>query len=86
LIFSDTNTLLVENQIEKILIKKLKANLKKTIHKKSIKIERINDNEFINVDENKQKLQANELSKFTNFIMMHIDGKNSKYLKSIIFN
>jgi hypothetical protein len=57
LIFSDTNTLLVENQIEKILIKKLKANLKKTIHKKSIKIERINDNEFINVDENKQKLQ-----------------------------
>jgi hypothetical protein len=76
---------LVENQIEKILIKKLKANLKKYI-KKSIKIERINDNEFINVDENKQKLQANELSKFTKFYNDAHRWKKFKYLKSIIFN
>jgi hypothetical protein len=47
---------LVENQIEKILIK-LKANLKIQYIKSQLKFERINDNEFINVDENKRNFK-----------------------------
>jgi tetrahydrodipicolinate N-succinyltransferase len=54
--FSDTNTLLVENQIEKILIK-IESKFKEIQYIKSIKIERINDNEFINVDENNRNFK-----------------------------
>ena len=83
--FSDTNTLLVENQIEKILIK-IESKFKEIQYIKSqLKIESINDNEFINVDENKKKLQANELSKFTKFYNDAHRWKKFKVLEEYYF-
>lgn len=74
--FTDTESRLIEDQIEKILIK-VEVGFQETVERRrKRKIEEEKQEELRKIEEAKQKLKDDELQNSLNFTMMHSDGKN----------